>query len=63
MNDEITMDSPTERRRKLILVSLWSRRGLVGWRLVTARKVGREYLVDEKAFYGMRLPECVTYRY
>jgi hypothetical protein len=40
MNDEITMDSPTERHK--------SRRGLVGWRLVAARKVGREYHVDEK---------------
>lgn len=53
MSDTITMDSPTERLTKQILVSLWSRRGLVGWRLVTARKIGRYYEVDEKAFYGM----------
>lgn len=53
MSDAIAMDSTTERRTKQILVSLWSRRGLVGWRLAAARKVGRHYVVDEKAFYGM----------
>lgn len=58
MSDTVTMDSPTERQTKQILVSLWSRRGLVGWRLVTAHKVGRHYEVDEKAFYGM--PSCVS---
>lgn len=43
------MDSPTERRTKKIIVSLWSRFGFIGWRLATARKIGRHYVVDEGA--------------
>lgn len=48
-DDAVTMDSPAERHTKKIIVSLWSRSGFVGWRLATARKIGRRYVVTEDA--------------
>jgi hypothetical protein len=50
---EISMESATERPVKKIIVSLWSRSGLVGWRLVDARKQGRHYIVNQKALENM----------
>jgi hypothetical protein len=51
MSESITMNSPTERPLKKILVAFWSThpRRFIGWRFATARKIGRRYVVSQDA--------------
>lgn len=50
----LTMDCPTERETKLVLVTINWTSGQTSWRLAAATKVGRFYQIDESALTDMQ---------